>query len=482
MPTSTAASSAKPFRPSPARPASGALPAPVIRTLPNGLTIIAEQMPIEAVNLSLWLNMGSCVESDAINGMAHFLEHMIFKGTPQIDCGEFERLIEERGAVTNAATSQDYTHYYITTAPQDFKTLAPLQIELVLNSSLADDHFDRERPVILEEIRRAQDSPRRRLFYRSMEMCFDRLPYRRPVLGPTAVVEKLTAEQMRAFHRTWYQPQNMTAVAVGNLPVEELIQVVEEGFEQAMSRRDRSADHHTDRSALVNEKLNASFTPNLQIPSTLPEKPFAEVRRTELIDTALQQARLLISWRVPGMRQLEATYPLDVVTSVLSHGRSARLTADLRERQHLVNSISTRNMRFCAQGVFYISARVNVANLAEAKAAILAHIQQLHTEPITAEELRRVQTQVTNRYIFGSEKPSDRANLYGYYQAMTGDIRHALDYPERIRQVSIDDVSQAVRTYLPLDAYGMVVLKPDEAQPDLSSIAPVPAQVPSEVS
>ncbi|MEO1634806.1 MAG: pitrilysin family protein, partial [Cyanobacteria bacterium J06631_9] len=138
--------------------------APTIRRLPNGLTIIAEHMPIEAVNLSIWLNIGSKVESDAINGMAHFLEHMIFKGTPQINCGEFERLIEERGAVTNAATSQDYTHYYITTAPQDFAALAPLQIELVMNPSLQNDHFDRERPVILEEIRRAEDSPQRRTF------------------------------------------------------------------------------------------------------------------------------------------------------------------------------------------------------------------------------------------------------------------------------------------------------------------------------
>ena len=102
------------------------LNAPTIQTLPNGLTIIAEQMPVEAVNLNIWLNVGSFQEADAINGMAHFLEHMVFKGTPRLAAGEFERLIEERGAVTNAATSQDYTHYYITTAPKDFAALAPL--------------------------------------------------------------------------------------------------------------------------------------------------------------------------------------------------------------------------------------------------------------------------------------------------------------------------------------------------------------------
>ncbi|MGB7247604.1 MAG: pitrilysin family protein [Phormidesmis sp.] len=429
----------------PNSPAADTLTAPTIRRLSNGLTIVAEQMPIDAVNLSLWLNIGSKVESDDINGMAHFLEHMIFKGTPQINCGEFERLIEERGAVTNAATSQDYTHYYITTAPQDFATLAPLQIELVMNPSLQTDHFDRERPVILEEIRRAEDSPRRRTFYRSMEMSFDKLPYRRPVLGPTGVVEGLTAQQMRAFHHTWYQPENMTAVAVGNLPVESLIQIVEEGFEQALARSNRE---HSNPDLLQ------------QVPSTQPEQPFLDIHRVEYLDEALQEARLVIGWRVPGMRELEKTYPLDVVASILSRGRAARLVDDLRETRHLVNSISASNMTFGNQGVFYISAKVPIAQLAAAEGAILEHIARLHEAPITAAELRRVQTQVANRHIFGSETPSDRAGLYGYYQAMTGDIRHALDYPEWIRKVTAEDVQAAVQQYLPLKAYGVVALKP----------------------
>ncbi|MDB9376941.1 M16 family metallopeptidase, partial [Nodularia sphaerocarpa] len=204
--------------------------APTVHQLPNGLTIVAEQMPVEAVNLSLWIKVGSAVESDAINGMAHFLEHMIFKGTERLTSGEFERQIEERGAVTNAATSQDYTQYYINTAPKDFAALAPLQIDVVCNALIPDDAFERERLVVLEEIRRSEDNPRRRTFRRSMETAFEQLPYRRPVLGPEAVISQLQAQQMRDFHRTWYQPQSITAVAVGNLPVEELIATVAEGF------------------------------------------------------------------------------------------------------------------------------------------------------------------------------------------------------------------------------------------------------------
>ena len=140
------------------------LNAPTVHTLPNGLTIIAEQLPGSAVNLNLWLNVGSVLEDDSINGMAHFLEHMIFKGTPRLASGAFEKAIEERGAVTNAATSQEYTHYYITTAPKDFRDLAPLQLEVVLNASIAEESFAREKLVVLEEIRRAEDNVQRRIF------------------------------------------------------------------------------------------------------------------------------------------------------------------------------------------------------------------------------------------------------------------------------------------------------------------------------
>lgn len=428
---------------------------PTIRHLSNGLTIIAEQMPTDAVTLGLWLNVGSRVEPDAINGMAHFLEHMIFKGTPQINQGEFERQVEERGAQMNAATSQDYTHFYITTAPQDFAALAPLQVELVMNPTLKDTHFEREKPVILEEIRRAEDSPARRTFYRSMQMSFNTLPYRRPVLGPTSVVKNLSAEQMRAFHHTWYQPQNITAVVVGNLPVEEMIATVEESFEAAIANSNR-------------QQANAEL--KRQIPSTLPEAPFPNVHRQTYVDKALQQARIIISWRVPGLRSLEQTYPLDVAACILGQGRTARLINDLREQQHLVSQISARNMTYGDQGVFYISATIATTEntkerLAITEAAILEHVERLHTDLVEAKELERVRTQVANRYVFASETPSDRAGIYGYHHTLTGNVRHALNYPEAIRQISPEDVQLAVRQYLPLDAFGVMSLQPPTEDP-----------------
>ncbi|MDB9319294.1 M16 family metallopeptidase [Nodularia spumigena] len=413
--------------------------APTVHKLPNGLTIVAEQMPVEAVNLSLWIKVGSAVESDAINGMAHFLEHMIFKGTERLASGEFERHIEERGAVTNAATSQDYTQYYINTAPKDFAALAPLQIDVVCNALIPDDAFERERLVVLEEIRRSEDNPRRRTFRRSMETAFEHLPYRRPVLGPEAVISQLQAQQMRDFHCTWYQPQSITAVAVGNLPVEELIATVAEGFS-------------------VSEQL----TVNSQQWAVNPEPAFTEVVRREFVDESLQEARLVMVWRVPGLGQLNDIYGLDVLAGVLGHGRTSRLVRDLREERGLVTSIGVSNMTNQLQGTFYISAKCAVENLQAVEEAIAQHIRILHTELVSEKEIARVRRRVANKFIFANETPSDRAGLYGYYQSMVGDLEPAFNYPDHIQSQEATDLMQAAKQYLSPDAYGVVVLKPHQ--------------------
>ena len=412
--------------------------APTLRQLPYGLTIVAQQMPVDAVNLSLWVNVGSAIEPNAINGMAHFLEHMVFKGSQQLSIGEFERQIEARGAVTNAATSQDYTQYYITTAPKDFASLAPLQIDVVLNCLIPDEAFELERLVVLEEIRRSDDNPNRRTFQRAIETAFDQLPYRRPVLGTVEVISQLSPQQMRDFHATWYQPQSITAVAVGNLPEEELIEIVETGFTAA----------------------STSQPSDLQ-PSTRPsEPPFTEIVRREFVDDSLQQARLMMLWRVPGLNQLSDTYALDVLAAILASGRTSRLKADLREHRSLVTQISASNMTQRLQGTFYISAQLPVENLEIVEAAIADHIHKLQTEPILESEIARIRTQVANRFIFSNETPSDRANLYGYYQSMLGSLEPALNYPAKIQALETNDLLAAAQKYLSPTAYGAVVIKP----------------------
>jgi predicted Zn-dependent peptidase len=411
---------------------------PTVHHIPNGLTIIVEQMPIDAVNLNLWVKTGSAMEADTINGMAHFLEHIVFKGTKKLISGEFERRIEERGALTNAATSQDYTHYYITTAPQDFAELAPLQIDVVCNPSIPHDAFERERLVVLEEIRRSQDNPRRRIYRHIMETAFDYLPYRRPVLGPESIISQIQPQQMRDFHTHWYQPQSITAVAVGNLPVEELVEIIATEF-------NKNYQQPTNKPTPI---------------APTPEPPFTEIVRREIIDQTLQQARLVMIWRVPGLIKLDQTYALDIIAGILGHGRTSRLVQDLREQQELVSSISVSNMSNLLQGVFSISAKCNLENIATVEKAIAQHLRILHTEIVKESEISRIQQRIANQFIFGNETPSDRAGLYGYYQSLIGDLEPAFNYPQHIQSITAADLIQAAKNYLSPDAYGIVIVKP----------------------
>ncbi len=432
------------------------LNSPSLHQLDNGLTIVAEQMPVDAVNLSLWLNVGSAVEPDALNGMAHFLEHMVFKGTDQLQVGEFERRVEQRGAVTNAATSQDYTCYYITTAPQDFAELAPLQLDVVFNASIPDRAFEQERMVVLEEIRRSQDNPQRRTFRHSMELAFEQLPYRRPVLGPVSAVEQLTAQQMRKFHKTCYQPAAMTAVAVGNLPADRLIQSVIEGltFCQPQTQIDKNYP------ICMDEYRSSADVYGLHSNHGDMEPAFECNVRREFVDPNLQQARLVMLWRVPGLLDLQHTYALDILSAVLGYGRMGRLIRELREERGLVSSIAARNMLQRLQGTFYISVQLPAENLAAVEAIVVQHIRRLQNEPVTEAELERIRTQVANRFIFGNESPRDRASLYGYYHSLVGDLTPAIAYPARLKALNAEDLQVAAWKYLSPEAYGTAILRP----------------------
>ncbi|WP_338442464.1 pitrilysin family protein [Synechococcus elongatus IITB4] len=413
------------------------LNAPHWQQLENGLTIIAERLPVPAVTFDLWVKIGSVVEPDAINGVAHFLEHMVFKGSQRLKAGEFEQQVEARGAIANAATSQDYTHFYFTCAPHDFADLVSLQTDVVLHPLLAEAEFERERRVVLEEIRRAEDNPRRRAYYRMMEASFERLPYRRPVLGPYETIAQLQLTDLQAFHRQWYGANQLVAVVVGDLPEAEMIDAV----------RAAMADH----APVVSQRS-----------PLLPEPAFSQPQQITYHDADLHQARLYLTWRVPGLNQLSRTYALDAIASILASGRTSRLVAQLREQQGLVSNIVASNSTYRDQGLFAISARLPVAHLETVRTQIFAELQELQNEGVTTAELEKIRRQVVNRFIFGNERPSDRASLYGYYGTLLGSLEPAFDYVDEIHALSTEDLQLAVQTYLDPQACATIQILPGE--------------------
>jgi predicted Zn-dependent peptidase len=414
---------------------------PTIATLEDGLTVIAQNLPVDAVNFNLWSQVGSRLETPDISGMAHFLEHMVFKGTDRLALGEFERKIESRGAITNAATSHDYTHFYLTCAPSDLADLAPLQMDVVMNPSVPTAEFDREKQVVLEEIRRSDDNPQRRNYQRLAELLFPDSPYRHPVLGTPETVGGISAEAMRSFHDNYYHPHRLTAVVVGDVVVEEAIDIVRNSVDR-ISRNPQDAS-----------PMN-TFTH----PETDDLTPFETIERRKYTDADLQQGRLYLAWRTPGTVDLAETYALDAIAAIVGQGRTSRLVRQLREEEHLVSSISASNVTYYQQGYFVVSAHLPAENLAIAEAKIRAQIERWQTELVAPAELQKVAVQVANRHIFGSETPGDRANLYGYYQTVIGNIPSAFDYPRAMRALTPEDLRHAAQKYLSPEAFGVLTI------------------------
>jgi zinc protease len=404
--------------------------------LNNGLTVIHQRISATpVVALDVWVKAGATLEPDSWSGMAHFLEHMIFKGTDAIAPVEFDQIIENRGGVTNAATSHDYAHFYVTAAADYLvETTQPLA-ELLLRASIPDSEFDRERDVVLEEIRQAQDDPDWLGFQAMMETVYQRHPYRRSVLGTEELLMSLTPHEMRCFHRSHYQPENMTVVIVG-------------GIEEAQAMD-------------VTAKAFGEFSDRWECPKLVAEAeaPLVGIRRQELHLPRLEQARLMMAWTGPGVEQLESACGLDLLSVLLADGRSSRLVRELREELQWVEAIESSFSLQRESSLFTISAVLEAENVEKVESVICDRLWELQSELVSEAELLRCKRLLCNDFAFSIETPGQLAGLYGYYNTIAK-AELALSYPTKIQAFEPLDIQHLAQKYLSPKHYAAVVLKP----------------------
>ncbi len=416
-------------------PTTSKFPAEVFR-LENGLTVIHQHLPATpVVVVDVWVKAGAIAEPEEWSGMAHFLEHMIFKGTERLAPGVFDQVIENRGGMTNAATSHDYAHFFITTAAQHLEETLPVLAEILLNAAIPDEEFERERDVVFEEIRQTYDNPDWLGFQALTESVYQQHPYGRPVLGTEEKLQWRSPEEMRRFHRYHYQPHNMTVVIVGGTPQETALELVNRTFQ--------------------------NFSSPLECPQAIAdaEPPIAEIRRQELYLPRLEQCRLLLAWIGPGVDQLRSAYGLDLLSVMLAEGRSSRLIRELREEKQLVQSISSSFSLQQDSSLFTISACLESQYLDQVEAIIGDAISGLQTTPVPPIELSRCQRLLCNDYAFSTEAPSQLAGMYGYYNTIAA-AELAVTYPEQIKSFQPVDLLQLASQYLSPYRYAVTIVKP----------------------
>jgi predicted Zn-dependent peptidase len=360
---------------------------------------------------------------------------MIFKGTATLPPGAFDHHIENRGSVSNAATSHDYANYSLITAAPYLADTLPHLGELLLNAAIPDDEFICERDVVLEEIRSCYDDPDWIGFQSLLKSVYQHHPYGRSVLGSEQELMQHSPEAMRCFHRTHYQPENMTVVIVGGIAQQPAWELVNQTF--------------------------ADFAPPANCPqfAKVPEPIITGIRRHELILPRLEQARLLMAWKAPGVEQLRTSHGLEMLSVLLAEGRTSRLVNDLREDKQLVQGICSNFSLQRDSSLFTITAWLEPEYLERVESLICAHLDDLQTTGITEPELTRIRRLLCNEYAFSTETPNQLTGLYGYYNTIA-QAQLAVTYPQQIQSFDSQELQTLAKQFLSLQNYAVTILKP----------------------
>lgn len=404
--------------------------------LNNGLTIIHQHLPATPVVVTdIWVKAGAIAEPVEWSGMAHFLEHMIFKGSPNVMVGEFDWLIENTGGMANAATSHDYAHFYLTTAASHIDKTLPCLADILLRATIADEEFIREREVVLEELYACHDDPDFLGFQALCQNLYQCHPYRRAILGDKDQLLEHTPNQMRCFHRTHYQPENMTVVIIGGIEREKALTLVHENFSE--------------------------FTIRSECPPVIieAEPPAIAIRRQELYLPRIEHARLLMAWICPGAEEIESAIGLDLIAMILTGGRSCGLVRQLREEEQLVIDIHCSLALQKDSSMFSIGALLPTEEIELVENLICDHLCQIHNQLIPEADIVRAKRRLINEYIFSTETPNQLANIYGYYNIVATASTSAL-YPQIVSQLNAEQLSAIAQRYLSPERYAITIVKP----------------------
>ncbi len=413
--------------------------------LDNGQNVIIEEVhdnPI--VIIDTWIKTGSVNETDENNGVAHFLEHLFFKGTSKHPAKEFDSILEAKGAITNAATSKDFTHYYILIPSKDFELALELHSDMLLNPLIPRKELEKERKVVIEEIAKNNDKPTTVLF-RNLTRSFYKIhPYKRDIIGTKEIIETVSREQILDFYNKWYIPSNMTTVIIGDVDTQKALDLVKENFNSKKS---------------IEQKKSANVY-------KMDKKPSSKIETKE--ELKIENGYLLIGFK--GVKSIteKDSYALDILSVILGDGKSSRLYKNLKEQKQLVASVSASHSSMRDDSIFYISTNYLTEDIERLKSEIFEEVKKLYENEISEEEIKKAKNIIARDTYYSRESVSNIASEIGYTVTLTGNLDYYKNYLDNINKVSAKDLKKAAKTYLNEDnAVISVILPSKEGKPEI---------------
>ena len=421
-----------------------------IFNLDNGQTVTIKEVhsnPI--VTVDTWIKTGSITEDDKNNGVSHFLEHLFFKGSTNHAPGEFDKILETKGAITNAATSKDFTHYYVTIPSKYFDLALNLHADMLLHPLIPRKELEKERKVVMEEISKDETSPNTVVYENLISMMYTNHPYKRKVLGTREIIGTIHRDEILDYYNRFYFPSNMVTVIVGDVDTQKALELVKNNF---------------------TGEFKKAAEPNFE-----SEKPLIKQLR-KVVNLPSQSGYMLIGFRGVKITNPD-TYALDVLSTILGDGRSSVFYRIIRDQKQLAYSIGAANTGFKDDGIFYISANFTPEKCKRLEDAIFEEIDKIQKDGVTPEQLRLAKNIIQRDTYYQRESISNIAQEIGYTMITTNDIKYYKNYLDNIKKVTAEDVKRVAKKYLAVEKSAVSIVLPQQAdEVKVSNKTPAPVQ------
>ena len=404
-------------------------------TLNSGLQVLVEEVPTSrSVSVGIWVKVGSRDDPDSLFGLTHFLEHLLFKGTFTRDARRIAQEIDGVGGHLNAATGKESTFYYAEVPVDGLPLALEILADLVQHPALDPEELERERGVILEEIKSHKDDPEQHAYdLFNAGLWEGSHPLSRSVLGDRSTIKEVTREEVAGYHRRFYQPGNMVLVVCGAIDVKRAITLVEQLFDPFS----------------VSSGVSRRSPPSMRSGRALHE------RETE-------QSHLYLG--LPGTNASDDDrFALEVANTVLGDGMSSRLFRIIREERGLAYAITSSLTLYSDAGSWVVYAGVAPENVAEVVKITLTELNRLRGEGISPDELSLAKAKLQGHLILNLETNANRMARLGSAAVIGREILSPDELIGRVGAVSLEDIARVLARFARPDALNLAVVGPRTA-------------------
>lgn len=406
--------------------------------LKNGLKVIAvESHKSPVVSVQMWVHTGSADEGKGEEGISHFIEHLVFKGTAKYKVGEIASLVEGSGGELNAYTSFDQTVFYVTISKEYLDTAMDVISQMMVHPTFDSQEIDNEREVVVEEIKRSEDNPHRQAGRKLFEGAYKDHPYGIPVIGYTENIKRVSREVLLNYFHRRYTPENMTLLIVGDF--------------DGKSIRNKANDYFASAPRYKTKAVKRKV-----------EKP-QKAARFQFVRGSFQETLMHMAWKIPKVTHKDIP-ALDVLAMILGQGDSSRLMRTLRIENPLTNYCVASTFTPKNPGFFAISASLLVEKSQAAFSELCKQLEIIFTTPPSINELEKIKVNMESEELYAMETVEGLARKFGTYNDLFKDPEYYKEWMKKIQCLEPKDIQRVAKKYLRPDQLNAVILASEKSK------------------